>query len=275
MDPRDIQSVCSRLGIKPSQALGQHFLVDTRVFRKIIEAAQLLPASLVLEIGPGPGTLTRELSHHAGTVYAVELDKRWASFLRGEFADVRSIHIEHADIFQWFTSYRQLFPDGKYTVVANLPYQISSHVLHQFLSLQPRPRLMVVLLQKEVAERATAKPGATSVLSIMAQVYSTPRVVMQVPRKSFWPAPEVDSAVVSFEKIGWKLAGTDERDFFRVVKAGFSARRKKLINNLASVLRIPKQVVGECFSRLRLSDTVRAQELSIEQWGELAERLKE
>jgi 16S rRNA (adenine1518-N6/adenine1519-N6)-dimethyltransferase len=147
-------------------------------------------------------------------------------------------------------------------------------VIRRFLEEPPRPHRITVLVQKEVAERIVAEPGSTSVLSIMAQSQSSPKLVATIPPGDFWPAPQIDSALVAFEDITWKFPGVSQRDFFRIVKVGFSARRKKLVNNLAGGLHLDVQKVRQVMSSVHIGENARAQELTLEQWAEIVGALK-
>jgi 16S rRNA (adenine1518-N6/adenine1519-N6)-dimethyltransferase len=179
------------------------------------------------------------------------------------------VQIEQADILQFDPrTMSKYFNGAPYKLVANIPYNITSHFLRQFLELDYRPTRLVLLVQKEVAERIVAPPGAKSLLSLSVEYYSTPRIVAEVPRECFFPRPAVDSAIIELAvKPGIKVA--DSVRFFQVAKIGFSARRKQLQNNLANGLHRPNEEIKEIFNKLGLKENVRAQELSLADWQRL------
>jgi len=269
-----------QLGLQARKGLGQHFLVDEGVLERIVDAAELGPTDVVLEIGPGLGVLTRELAGKAGWVVAVELDTRLALVLKKELASFNNVAIVNQDILK--TSPASLleglppdFPgigDGRlgYKVVANLPYYITSAVLRHFLEAQFKPRLMVVMVQKEVAEAIVAQPGDMSLLAISVQFYGRPDIISYVPASSFYPAPEVDSAIL---KIGLypqpPVSVADREGFFGLVRAGFSARRKQLVGSLANGLGLPKAEVLPLLERAGIISRRRAETLTLEEWARL------
>ncbi len=263
------RELCRIYGIKPARELGQHFLVDAAVLDDIVRVAALPSLCAVIEIGPGFGVLTERLAEGSREVFAIELDAKLAQVLQGKFSAYPHVHVVHDDIFRWLRASTAVVASKPYAIVANLPYNIASHVLRVFLELSPKPVQMTVLLQKEVAERLTASAGDTSVLSIMAQAYANPRLVRTIAQSSFWPEPAVESALVVLDAPQWKFPQIAERDFFRVVKAGFSARRKKLVNNLAAVLRLSSDDAHHALSSAGIPRLARAQELTLEQWAEL------
>jgi len=269
-----------QLGLQARKGLGQHFLVDEGVLERIVDAAELGPTDVVLEIGPGLGVLTRELAGKAGWVVAVELDTRLALVLKKELASFNNVAIVNQDILK--TSPASLleglppdFPgmgDGRlgYKVVANLPYYITSAVLRHFLEAQFKPRLMVVMVQKEVAEAIVAQPGDMSLLAISVQFYGRPDIISYVPASSFYPAPEVDSAIL---KIGLypqpPVSVADREGFFGLVRAGFSTRRKQLVGSLANGLGLPKAEVLPLLERAGIISRRRAETLTLEEWARL------
>jgi len=195
-----------RYGLRARKGLGQHFLIDREVLELIVEAAGLTPADIVVEVGPGLGVLTRELAGKAGWVITVELDDRLATALKQTLASLHNVTVLNEDILKLdaaalIKEERSKFPAamGKpagYKVVANLPYYITSPVLRHFLEASTRPQTMVVMVQKEVAEAITARPGRMSLLSASVQFYGEPTIVSYVPARCFYPMPEVDSAIL-------------------------------------------------------------------------------
>lgn len=253
--------------------MGQNFLVNPRVVDAIVTAAAVDTSCPVVEIGAGFGILTERLIATGAEVYAVERDDQCVDYLMKKFSSTQNVHLIADDVFTWFAREQHRFNAGGYEVVANLPYSIATHVLRVFLEAAHHPARMTVLLQKEVAERLVARPGEMSVLSLMGQAYSTPRIVKRVSAGNFWPVPKVASAVVLFDAVGWRFPGIVQEDFFRIAKAGFSARRKKLLNALHGVLRIPLEDLRAVFAHVGISENVRAQELGLEQWKKMVSRI--
>ena len=258
-------------GLRPRKGLGQNFLTDPAALARIVEAADLSAADTVVEVGAGVGTLTRLLAERAGQVLAVELDPRLADILRDQLADLDNVRLVQGDILQ--LSDLRVRHLG-YKVVANLPYYITSAVLRRFLSRTPRPRCLVLTLQREVAQRIVAEPGQMSVLAVSVQLYGRPRLVARIPAGAFYPTPKVDSAIVRID-VGDSPTvalpeGVDEAEFFRLVRAGFSQKRKKLRNSLSAGLGRPTAEVEQALHQAGISPARRAQALSLEEWAKVA-----
>jgi len=249
----------------PNKSLGQHWLKDRLILEAIADCAELTPDDTVLEIGPGLGTLTSVLLARAKQVTAVEFDPELARKLPGQFPG-KNLTVEHADILSYDLS---RLPTG-YKVVANVPYYITSKIV-QTLSESPNPpSLAVLLVQKEVAERIAAKAGDMSILAVAAQVYATAELGPLVPAEYFTPPPKVDSQVVVLRRRESSQFGdTDPRAFFRMVKAGFSAKRKKLRSSLSGGLGVSKQEVEALLTSAGVSPDARAEDLSLESWQRL------
>lgn len=256
------------------EKLGQNFLKDESVVQKIIKASDLKKDDVVLEVGPGKGILTEELARRAGKVIAVEIDSSLLNELRNKLRNFENIKIINEDILKLNLSKLVAdyeFPVTGYKVIANIPYYITSKIIRLFLESEFAPNEMILMVQKEVAERIVAKPGKMSILAVSVQYYASAEILFEVPKEAFDPAPEVDSAIIRVESIKKKEKSEEEiKNFFRIVKAGFSARRKTLANNLANSLHIPKKEAEEKLSRLGFLPTVRAQELSVEDWKKLS-----
>lgn len=309
-------------GLWAKKGLGQNFLVDRVSLDKIVETAELKHDDLVLEIGPGAGSLTSELLKLAGEVVTIEKDEGFAKLLpeitNSEFQitnkisnnkdlkignldfdltlEIRNSELTHklriinADILK--LNLEEVVGTRKYKVVANIPYYITSKIIELFLTAKNKPEILVLLVQKEVAERICAKPGEMSVLSVSVQLYGKPEIVDIVPADSFFPAPKVDSAIIkifiarneetkqSLEDRHAALAMTkeEEKEFFRCVHIGFASRRKTLVNNLSAVRQladgIDKKAASDIIKSIGLNENTRAQELTIENWRELCRRIQ-
>lgn len=249
----------------PKKSLGQHWLKDRQVLAGIAEAAEITPLDTVLEIGPGLGTLTSELLRRAEKVIAVELDGELADKLPGQFPG-KTLQVVNEDILDF--NLTSLPKD--YIVVANVPYYITSKIIQKLLTSDNKPKTTVLLIQKEVAFRLAAKPGNMSILSISAQIYGDVALDQVVPAHFFTPPPKVDSQVVVIHTRPKPLIQPeDEKRFFKVVKAGFSAKRKKLRSSLSAGLGLSKQEVEELLPKVGISPDDRAEVLSIQQWVDL------
>ena len=250
----------------PKKELGQHWLKDRDILAAIADDAELTADDTVLEIGPGLGTLTSELLRRAGSVTAVEFDPDLARKLPGQFPG-KNLTVVHEDILQFDLN---SLP-ASYKVVANVPYYITSKIIEKLMTAKNKPSLVVILVQKEVAERVAAGPGDMSILAISAQVFAKARLGVEVPREYFTPPPKVDSQVVILETLAAPLvAPEDEKAFFRVVKAGFAARRKKLRSSIAAGLAISKPTAEELLRHATINPDSRAEDLSIDDWLRLA-----
>ena len=250
----------------PKKELGQHWLKDRDILAAIADDAELLPDDTVLEIGPGLGTLTSELLRRAGRVVAVEFDPDLARKLPGQFPG-KNLTVVHEDILQFDLG---ALPAG-YKVVANVPYYITSKIIETLMTAENKPSLVVILVQKEVAQRVAARAGDMSILAVSAQVFAEAYLGVEVPREYFTPPPKVDSQVVVLRIREHPLvAPEDEKAFFRVVKAGFSAKRKKLRSSIAAGLAISKPAAEELLRHADINPELRAEDLSIDDWLRLA-----
>jgi 16S rRNA (adenine1518-N6/adenine1519-N6)-dimethyltransferase len=252
------------------KSLAQHFLVDGGVVRQILAAAELSSADTVIEVGPGLGVLTEELVKSAGKVIAIELDQKLARVLSEKISS-SNLTVINEDVLK-IEPVKLLESSGvsDYKVVANLPYYITGAVIRHFLEATLKPRLMVLMLQREVAKQITAQPGEMSLLSVSVQFYGAPKIAAKVPARAFYPAPEVDSTVLRIDVYPQpKLPADDTSEFFHLVKAGFSANRKQLVNSLANGLRVSKNEVLPLLQRAEIEPKRRAETLNIEEWGDL------
>jgi 16S rRNA (adenine1518-N6/adenine1519-N6)-dimethyltransferase len=274
---KTIQSILQTQGTKPKKGLGQNFLISKGVLGDILKAAQLTKSDTVLEIGPGIGTLTRELAQSANKVVAVEKDSAMVEILRETTKDLSNITIISGDILSLAKlSFGKLSLAKEYKVVANLPYYITSPVIRNFLELKENssPSLMVLMVQKEVSQRICAKPPDMSLLAVAVQFYATPSIVSYVKKSCFWPQPKVDSAILRIAP----LINTDKKlinadTFFKVVKAGFKQPRKQLGNTLTSGLGFSRHRVEILLQQAGIQPTQRAETLSVENWVALTKSL--
>ncbi len=246
----------------PDKSLGQHWLHDRTVLAHIAESADISSTDTVLEIGPGLGTLTSELLRRAEKVIAVEFDLELARKLPGQFPG-KNLEVVTGDILSYDLS--QLPP--YYKVVANVPYYITSKIVQSLMTAQNKPAVTVLLVQKEVAERIAARPGDMSILALSAQIYADATLGDVVPAELFTPPPKVDSQVVILKTRDMPLVPVEqEKEFFRVVKAGFSSKRKKLRSSLSGGLGISKKDVEELLTKAGISPDSRAEDLSVADW---------
>ena len=259
--------------LRPRKSLSQHFLTDPAALDAIVEAAELAPGDRVVEIGPGLGVLTRRLLVAGASVIAVELDARLAGWLRRELHGVEGFELIEADALSIHP--RDLYRGGSFKVVANIPYHITSPLLHAFLEGDRPPELIVVLVQREVAERVAAAPGQMSYLSVFAQNIASAEVVARVPADAFEPPPEVDSAVLRLRRRPEPVVppGDAREPFYRVVQAGFRQRRKQVHNGLARELRVSREAVAAALERCGVDGERRPQTLSVAEWACLAATL--
>ena len=267
-----------RSGLRARKGLAQHFLVDDEVLKLVVSTAQLAPVDIVIEVGPGLGVLTAELARQAGRVLAIELDNKLAAILQQTLASFDNVAIINQDVLEIdpATLLREQeikIPspaDTSYKVVANLPYYITSPVLRHFLEASLKPQTMVVMVQKEVAESIAAAPGQMSLLSISVQFYGRPTVVSHVPADSFYPPPEVDSAILRIDVYSQPpIPITNVKGFFDLVRAGFTASRKQIANSLAQGLQLPKSEILPFLEKSDIAPQRRAETLTLEEWAHL------
>jgi 16S rRNA (adenine1518-N6/adenine1519-N6)-dimethyltransferase len=267
--PLDAQALLKQYRLHAHKGLGQNFLQDSEALEKIVSAAEIHEDDTVLEIGPGLGSLTRYLALTAKEVVAVELDENLIEPLKAVLSPYQNIQIIHGDVLK--LSPGDLISANQYLVVANIPYYITSAVIRHLLESKSKPRRVVLTIQKEVAQRICARPGDMSLLALSVQVYGSPRIAAHIPAQAFFPAPQVDSAVLVVDILPAPLVGEELLDsFFRLIKAGFSQKRKTLRNSLSSGLHISPTKVTELLARANIDPQRRAETLSIEEWKRLS-----
>lgn len=251
--------------IKNNKSLGQHWLRDRDVLAHIADQAAITSDDTVLEIGPGLGTLTSELLRRAGKVIAVEFDSELARKLPAQFPG-KNLEVINGDILTFDFS---TLPVG-YKVVANIPYYITSKIVQQLMTADNKPSVAVLLVQREVAQRLASKPGQMSILAISAQIFADVSLGDVVKAQMFTPPPKVDSQVVVLKtRQSPFLTDVNEVDFFKVAKAGFSAKRKKLRSSLSGGLKLPKGEVGSLLNQAQINPDDRAEALSLDDWVRL------
>lgn len=272
---KETLDLCKIYNIHPQKSKGQNFLIQADVYDKIIAAADLRETDTVLEVGPGLGFLTLNMANRVKKVLAVELDKKIVEVLETIILSkgVKNIKLFTADILKARGSnFSKLEP---YKVVSNLPYNISSVFLRKFLSLASKPELMVLMLQKEVVDRIMAQAPKMNLLALSVQFYAEVEKIMDVPADNFYPAPQVDSAVIKIIPNKKRLATyEEEKKFFKILRIGFSSKRKMLKNNLASALSLNLKDIEKILIELNLNSNIRAESLKISDWLKLYQYLK-
>jgi 16S rRNA (adenine1518-N6/adenine1519-N6)-dimethyltransferase len=262
----ELRALLRRHGLlRANKALGQHLLVDRSALRAVVTAADLRPDDAALEVGAGPGALTVELARRVRRVVAVELDRAILPVLRETTAPFPNVEILERNLLN--VAPEEVFGAEPYKLVANLPYYITAATLRHFLEARNPPLLLVVMVQREVAERMVAGAGAMSLLSLSVQFFGQPRIVAQIPASAFYPPPKVDSAIVRVDTRPTPLLPAAERDrFFMLAHAGFGEKRKQLHNSLARRLDVDPERIHRWLSAAQIEPTRRAQALSLEEW---------
>lgn len=269
--------------IKAKKSLGQNFLSNPQILKRVIDAAEIKKDDTVIEIGPGTGNLTKLLAEKAGRVIAIEKDHRLIPLLKSDFNN-GNVEIIENDILRLNLKDLLRLNLSKYKVVGNIPYYLTSHLLRTIFEswsrLQddrgfstksgPKLELIVLTVQKEVAQRIVAKPPNMSILSVSVQFYSTPEIISYVSKGNFQPQPKVDSAILKLTTNNKKQT-INSKKFFDLVRLGFSSKRKKLINNLSK--EVNNSLLQTIFNKLKINTNARAQELSLEEWLEIAANL--
>ncbi len=267
MKKKDLNSMNDQK-IFPKKSLGQNFLTDKNILRKIIKVAEIKANENILEVGPGRGVLTFELVLLAKKVVAIEKDKMLFAELQNKQTEFSNLIIQNQDILRIdFAELRKEFKNKPYKIVANLPYNITSRFLRTFLQSDYCPSEMILMVQREVGERIAEKePGEFSVLSNAVQFYCRPRVLFRVSANCFFPRPRVESVVIRLSEIGKNMPDCEAEKFFLLLRAGFSAKRKQLKNNL---MKINKIDWGAVLVEAGLRGDIRAEELTVADWVKL------
>lgn len=271
---KQMKEICRIYEISPKRSKGQNFLVTENIYDKIVSSAEVSNQDLIVEVGPGLGFLTAKLAREAKKVIAVELDDRLAEILKIgiDSQGVENVEIINQDILKFN-------PEGigNYKIVANIPYNISSILLRTFLEAKNKPEMMVLMVQKEVANRIVAQAPDMNLLALSVQFYGQPSVIKEVKAGNFWPEPKVDSAVIKIIIQNTNYTREEERLFFRLAKMGFAAKRKMLKNNICGGLKLigdDRKKIEDIFIKLNFLPKVRAEDLSLEDWKKLFAEVK-
>jgi len=280
----------TKFAIKPR--LGQHFLFDEITLNKIVDAAEARRSDVILEIGPGTGSLTQKLAIRCRKVIAVELDRALCFSLQKKMVPFQNVKILRSDILK-FSVFNFKYGDD-YKVVGNIPYYITGKIIRKFTANKKRPKMMVLTVQKEVAERVCSRPGKMNILAVSVQIFGAPEIAAYVDREKFDPPPKVDSAILRirmFKKsilsreLGWfdrrgkpKISPAEmdeaEENFFHLLKIGFSSPRKQIHNNLKNGFILSAGEADDWLKAAGIKKTARAQELGVEDWIELVKSSK-
>ena len=280
LPPISIPTLLRKYGLRPSKGLGQNFLADENALRKIVDAAEISSGDIVLEVGPGLGSLTRYIALCARAVIAVELDKKMLPALHETLAPFENVEIVLGDILEQnpvellkaFQPSVEKRDHPPYKVVANIPYYITSALIRHLLEAEIQPHSMILTVQKEVAQRICEQPPKMSLLSLSVQVYGQPQIAAKIPAGAFYPPPKVDSAVVKIDLYPEPLIPTPLLPlFFRLAKAGFAQKRKTLNNTLSAGLQWSKDQTRELLEEANIDPQRRAQTLSLNEWQTLTE----
>ncbi|MBU1255730.1 ribosomal RNA small subunit methyltransferase A [Patescibacteria group bacterium] len=271
-----IKNLIKKYDLRINKLMGHNFLINPRVLQKIIETADL-KNDIVLEVGPGLGTLTQELAKKAKKVIAVEKDKQMNEVLKETLKDFDNIEIVEGDILKILKQKPSILKNSKYKVVANIPYYLTSPLIRMLLESDNPPEEIVLMIQKEVAQRITAQPPKMNLLAISVQFYAQPKTISYISKASFWPEPKVDSAIIRITPhpsviLRAKPEESHQR-FFKIVKAGFSSPRKQLANNLSEKLKIDKEKIKTALAECELNPQARAESLNVEDWKKLSSDL--
>lgn len=264
-----IKDRLDRAGIRPNKLLGQNFLISEGIYRAIAEAAEIKPDEKIIEVGPGAGNLTELLIKHKATVIAVEKDRQMASFLKTFFLNTKRVNIVGGDILK-FSPAEHGFKKSGYKIAANIPYYLTGRLMRLIFEKWPLPKLVILMVQKEVARRILAKPPHMNILAISVQYFADVKILRYVPAGNFYPAPRVDSALIKIiprhiEKIDKDF----QKNLFSLVHAGFNQKRKQVANGLAIKLKQPREKIERALALAGSENNARAENLSIKQWGKL------
>jgi len=275
--PKYVKEILERYGFKFSKSLGQNFLIDGNIVRKIVDEGDITSEDYIIEIGPGMGTLTEELALRAKKVVAIEIDDTLLPILDETLGKYDNVEVIHGDVLK--IDIEKLIEEnlsgGPVKVVANLPYYVTTPIIAKLIEDNLNLESIIVMVQKEVAERMEAGPGGKEYgsLSVFVNFYSKPEIVVKVPKTVFMPQPKIDSAVIKLE-IKKELPDVDKDKFFKIVKAAFSKRRKTILNSLSTYgFNIEKETIKEALEKLNINVDTRAENLSVEDFIKISKTL--
>ena len=264
-DIRKIKQILSAYGVRPDSDLGQNFLMEPKYLDQIIEAAEPLKGTVALEIGPGMGVLTRELARRSREVIAVEIDPKLAEIAKTVCLHCTNLTVRNMDV-------RQYDPTGigDYKLVANIPYYLTSHIVRKFLEEKNKPKDIILMIQKEVANRICATPNKMNMLAVSVQYYANPKLIGIVPREAFYPTPQVDSAIIKITPYTTPLfSDVNAEKFFRLVKAGFGEKRKQLANSISGGFGEDKERIIEVLKSAGVHPERRAETVTLAEWRQI------
>ena len=280
MSPTEIKKLMEKYGIAPKKLFGQNFLISEGILDKIIKSANLSKKDIILEVGPGLGALTFKMASLAKRIIAVEKDRNLVKILQERLTEknIKNVEIIEEDILKFETINYKL-KTKNYSLIANIPYYLTSALIRKFLETENKPQKIILMIQKEVAQRICLPRRSLSggkrsqqikmnILALSVQFYADAKILFYVSKENFWPAPKVDSAVIEITPKE-KLPDIDEKLFFKIVKAGFSSKRKQLSGNLANNLKLPKDKIEEILKSIEINPKQRAEELTLEKWMDL------
>lgn len=267
---KETQQQLEKYNVSPNKVLGQNFITDKTYIEKLINASEIDKESLVLEIGPGTGNITKEIAKKAGEVIAIEKDKEMVNILKDALLEYRNIKLIEGDVLKYdFSSIIK----NQYSVISAPPYYLTARLFRKFLEESKNPpKTMAIIIQKEVAKKITAKPPKNNLLAVSIKLYSNSKIEALVPKGSFWPTPKVDSAILILKDI--KKPNIDEKAFFGLIRAGFSSSRKKLSTNLSKYYKISKKEAQKLLKEADINENSRAENLSINQWKLLLKHIE-
>ena len=272
-----VKEVLDKHHIKPLKRLGQNFLVSKKALDVFIDACDFNKNEVVLEIGPGLGTITQAIALKVKKVIAVEKDLKMCEIMRKTLPDLKNVEIINEDILEIFNPQFSIFKQfsiSNYKAVGNLPFYITAPIIRKFLETENPPEEMIFMIQKEVGQRICAKPPDMNLLATSVQFYAKPKIVSYLPKNSFWPQPKVDSTILKISSIKTPALSIHKDLFFEIVKAGFSSPRKQLRNNFSKKLKINKEKTEKWLLKNSIQPNQRAETLSISDWINLAKTLK-
>lgn len=268
-DKKTIKNLLKSFHLWAKKGLGQNFLIDEKVVSRL--SKNITDKDIVLEIGPGLGVLTKELCKKAKKVIAVEKDSQMIEVLKVTCGDCKNLEVINTDILK--IDLKKYFKDQKYKIVANLPFYISSPIFRFFLENKVKPSVMTFIVQREIAEKIVKK-DKLNILAISVKLYAKTQILLDVKNTSFWPAPKVEATILEITPLAKPYLDVDGDSFFKVVKTGFREKRKKLVNSLSNGSNLEKGKIRNILREMGLDENIRAEKLTMDEWGELYRKLK-